>query len=427
MRILLIHNRYALRGGEDESTDAEQALLEENGEAVDLYEVSNEGLPSSTTLEPRRLHSAFLLGTRSIWSRAAYRNVYRRVESFRPDVVHVQNSFPQLSPAVHHAARAAGAAVVQTLRNYRQLCPKASFYRDGNTCEDCLGKRFPTPSLQHGCYRDSRAATAWVAGGQVIHNAIGTWETKVDLYISPSDYTKRKFVDSGFAPAERIVVKPNFLVADPGPGDGAEGHYLYVGRLSAEKGIRTLMAAWPLVADGQQLTIIGNGPLNREVDSFVRRNPEVTWRGRVPNHEVLAEMGRARALVFPSEWYETFGRVAMEAFARGTPVIGADIGAVGEIVGGSAGGVLFAAGDAAALADRINTLATDHERVAEMRREARLTYEAKYRADQNYDQLIAAYEQARHNADPVNRRSATPSRAREAGRPRSRSGGPLRE
>jgi glycosyltransferase involved in cell wall biosynthesis len=398
VRILLIHNRYALRGGEDESTDAERALLEAFGESVDLFEVSNVGLERSASLQPSRLPGAIMMGARSIWSRDAYRTVQRRIAKFKPDVVHVQNTFPRLSPAVHHAAHNTGAAVVQTLRNYRQLCPKASLYREGAPCEDCVGKLFPTPAVQHACYRESRGATAWVAGGQLVHHVFGTWKSKVDLYISPSEFTKRKFVESGFTPVARIVVKPNFLALDPGPGDGAEGHFIYVGRLSAEKGIRTLLAAWPLVKPGRRLTIIGNGPLNREVEAFVHRHPEVTWRGRVTNEEAVAEMGRARALVFPSEWYETFGRVAMEAFARGTPVIGSDIGAVAEIVGGSGAGILYPTGDAAALSDKINQLSNaDDERIAELRRDARLTYENKYRAEENYTQLIAAYEQARSN------------------------------
>jgi glycosyltransferase involved in cell wall biosynthesis len=398
VRILLIHNRYALRGGEDESTDAERALLEAYGETVDLFEVSNEGLDSYASFGPRRLPGALQLGARSIWNRDAYRRVRSKVDSFRPDVVHVQNTFPQLSAAVHHAAQDRGAAVVQTLRNYRQLCAKASFFRDGNTCEDCVAKLIPAPALQHSCYRDSRAATAWVVAGQIVHNELGTWRSKVDLYIAPSEFTRRKFVDTGFAPPDRIVVKPNFLASDPGPGDGSGGHFLYVGRLSEEKGLRTLMAAWPLVAEDQRLTIIGNGPLNSEVEAFVRRHRQVTWRGRMTNAETVDEMGRARAVVFPSEWYETFGRVAMESYARGTPVIGADIGAVAEIVGGSNGGILYPAGDAAALADRINLLARDDHLVAVMRDEARLTYESKYRAEQNYDQLLSAYEQARVNA-----------------------------
>ena len=394
MRILLIHNRYALRGGEDESTDAEQALLEASGETVDLFEVSNEGLDRAAG----RLPGALLMGARSVWSPGAYREVQRRVAAFRPDVVHVQNTFPRLSPAVYYAAHRAGVAVVQTLRNYRQLCPKASFYRDGEPCEDCVGKLVPVPGVQHACYRDSRGASVWVAGGQVVHHTLGTWTSKVDLYIAPSEFTKQKFVESGFARPERIVVKPNFLALDPGPGDGAGDHFLFVGRLSEEKGIRTLLAAWPLVRDGQSLTIIGNGPLNREVEAFARRHPEVTWRGRVPHEDVVVEMGRARALVFPSEWYETFGRVAMEAFARGTPVIGADIGAVAEIVGASGGGVLFPAGDVAALSDTINQLAAAGDRITDLRHQARLTYENKYRADDNYTQLVAAYEQARANA-----------------------------
>ena len=401
MRVLLIHNRYALRGGEDESTDAERDLLEAYGDTVDLFEVSNEGLERSASLHPSRLPTALRAGVTSIWSREAYRRVRDRIRAFRPDVVHIQNSFPRLSPAVHHAASDTGTAVVQTLRNYRQLCPKASFYRDGATCEDCVGKLIPSPAIRHSCYRDSRATTAWVAGSQTVHHLLGTWDTEVDLYISPSEFTKQKFVEAGFAVADRIVVKPNFLAIDPGPGDGRDGGFLFVGRLSEEKGIRTLLAAWPLVRDGQRLTIIGNGPLNREVEAFVRRHPEVTWRGRVTNEEAVAEMGLARALVFPSEWYETFGRVAMEAFARGTPVIGADIGAVAEIVGGSSGGLLYTPGDAAALSDKMNRLAADDELATDMRREARLTYESKYRADENYPQLIAAYEQARANARPA--------------------------
>ncbi len=395
MRVLLIHNRYALRGGEDESTDAERVVLEAAGNDVELFEVSNQVLADYHSLGARRLPGAVKLGVQSVWARDAYDQVLARVEAFRPDVVHMQNTFPLLSPSVHHAAKAGGAAVVQTLRNYRQLCPKASFYRDGGPCEDCVGKRFPAPSVRHACYRDSRATTLWVAGGLAFHNLKGTWKTKVDLYIAPSEFTRQKFLDAGFAPPHRIVVKPNFLAVDPGIGDGSGGHFLYVGRLSVEKGVRTLMAAWSDVAAGQRLTFIGDGPLNREVERFATQHPGTSWLGRLSHAEAVTEMGRARALIFPSEWYETFGRVAMEAFARGTPVIGADIGAVAEIVGGSNGGILYPPGDAAALASEINRLATDDALATGLRREARLTYESKYLAEHSYDQLIAAYEHAR--------------------------------
>ena len=393
MRVLLIHNRYALRGGEDESTDAERSLLEANGHAVELLEVSNEGL--SDTIDVRRATAALRLGVRSIWSREAGRAVEEHIARFRPDVVHVQNTFPRLSPAVHYAAQRKDVPVVQTLRNYRLICPKASFFRDGGPCEDCLGKTIPTPSVRHGCYRDSRPTTLWVAAGQAIHTALGTWRSEVDLFISPSEFTRDKYIESGLIPAERIVVKPNFLAVDPGPGSGEGGYFLFVGRLSEEKGIASLLAAWSQVPPTERLEIIGNGPLNQEVRAFADRHPGVTWRGRVSNDEAVQLMGRAKALIFPSVWYETFGRVAMEAFATGTPVIGSDIGAVAEIVAGSQAGMLFEPGNAAELAKAINWAAGEPEAIRNMRRAARATYENKYTAADNYDQLVAAYEGAR--------------------------------
>ncbi|MBT8216347.1 MAG: glycosyltransferase [Acidimicrobiia bacterium] len=393
MRVLLIHNRYALRGGEDESTDAERALLESNGHAVEMLEVSNEGL--SDTLEVRRATAALGMGVRSIWSRQAGRAVDDHIARFQPDIVHVQNTFPKLSPAVHYAAQRNGVPVVQTLRNYRLICPKASFFRDGAPCEDCLGKLVPTPSVRHGCYRDSRATTVWVAAGQAIHTALGTWRSEVDLFISPSEFTRHKYIESGLIPADRIVVKPNFLADDPGPGTGEGDYFLFVGRLSEEKGIATLLAAWSQVPHTERLEIIGNGPLNSEVEAFAARHPGVTWQGRVSNDEAVRAMGRAKALIFPSVWYETFGRVAMEAFATGTPVIGSDLGAVAEVVAGSDAGMLFEPGNASELAKAINWAVGERGAMRDMRRAARATYEDKYTAAGNYDQLLAAYELAR--------------------------------
>ena len=385
MRILVIHNRYQIRGGEDECYEAQVSLLREMGHQVEVYEANNDRITKLSKLR---------LATDTVWSKEAYQAIKCQLQKQRPDVVHVQNFFPLISPSVYYAAKSQGVPVVQTLHNYRLLCPNALFFRNGRVCEDCLGKIIPYPGVMHGCYRENKVASAGVATMLSMHRAMNTWTKMVDLYITITEFARQKFIAGGI-PAEKIVVKPNFVRPEPQVGTGSGGYALFVGRLSVEKGLDTLLAAWENLDRQIPLKIVGDGPLADQVVAATKRLPLVEWLGRQPMSQVHELMGEAKFLIFPSKWYETFGRVAVEAFAKGTPAIAANIGAIAEVVDSGRTGLHFQPGDSEDLATKVKWVLTNPKKLAQMRREARKEFETKYTAQKNYLQLMEIYNQAK--------------------------------
>lgn len=381
MHILSIHNNYQIRGGEDESREAEEKLLREYGHQVDVYEEHNNCLSKLNSLD---------LAGRTIWSNKAYRIVNRQLAAKNYDLIHVQNFFPLISPSVYYAARSRGVRVVQTLRNYRLICPNGLFFRNGHPCEDCMGKTFPYPGIVHRCYRNSGVASSVTATMLSVHRTLKTWTEQVDAYISLTEFARRKAIEGGL-PAEKIFVKPNFVNPDPGIGEGDGNYALYVGRLSVEKGLDTLLVAWKSLGNRMPLKIVGDGPLQSEVIAAMQELPNVEWLGRQPQSKVYQLMGAASCLIFPSKWYETFGRVAVEAFAKGTPVIAANIGAIAELVENNRTGFHFQPGNSDDLATKIDWILTHPEQLRTMRQEARAEFEAKYTARQNYLRLMDIY------------------------------------
>lgn len=382
MRILSIHNLYQIRGGEDESRETEEGLLREKGHHVDVYEENNKRVPTLGKLQ---------LAFRTIWSVESYKTVRNLLRKGNYDLIHVQNFFPLISPSVYYAAKAEGVPVVQTIRNYRLLCPNSQFFREGKVCEDCLGKFVPWPGVVHACYRDSRLTTAVVSSMLTVHRIMATWEKMVDVYITLTEFASQKLIEGGL-PSNKIVVKPNFVLSDSGPGVGSGGYALFVGRLSREKGLDTVLEAWELLQEKIPLKIVGDGPLAEMVQKAAMRIPEVEWLGRRPLPEVYELMGEAKFLIFSSEWYETFGRVAVEAFAKGTPVIAANIGAIAELVESGRTGLLFRPGDRQDLIRQVEWANTHPEELMQMRRKARAEFEAKYTPEENYRQLMRIYQ-----------------------------------
>jgi glycosyltransferase involved in cell wall biosynthesis len=230
-----------------------------------------------------------------------------------------------------------------------------------------------------------------------VHRTLRTWLKQVNLFISLSEFARQKFIEAGF-PEEKIVVKPNFVHPDPGVGDGRGGYALYVGRLSVEKGLDILLAAWERLKAPIPLKIVGDGPLAQQVVEATKRLPKVEWLGRKPMPEVYELMGEAMFLVFPSKWYETFGRVAVEAFAKGTPVIAANLGAIAELVDDGRTGLRFTPSDPADLAAKVEWALTHPNELLQMRSSAREEFEAKYTAQKNYRQLMEIYTLARNKS-----------------------------
>jgi glycosyltransferase involved in cell wall biosynthesis len=305
----------------------------------------------------------------------------------RPDIAHFHNTHPLLSPAGYHAARAEGVGVVQTLHNFRLVCPNGLLFRDGHVCEECLGKFFPWPGIVHACYRKSRAATAVTAGMISVHKPFGTWSRTVGIFIALSEFSRQKFIAGGLPP-EKIVVKPNFLISDPGGGEHKGRFGLFVGRLSAEKGLDVLQRGWGLLGQDFHLKIIG-GPLSGEGLGPVP--VRVEWLGPQPKERVFLEMKDASFLIFPSECYENCPMTIIEAFATGLPVIVSDQGSAAEMVVDHQSGRHFRTGDPVDLAAKVDWAVTHSDDMAAMGLRAREEFETGYSATGNYARLMEIY------------------------------------
>jgi glycosyltransferase involved in cell wall biosynthesis len=272
------------------------------------------------------------------------------------------------------------------------MCPGGILLRDGRPCEECVGKSFAVAGVQHGCYRGSKAGSLVVASMTGLHRAVGTYSKRIQTYIALTEFGRQKFLQSGL-PGERIVVKPNFVNPDPGAGSGDGGFALYVGRLSAEKGIHTLLDAWR--ADlGVPLKIIGDGPLANDCAKAASGNANIELLGKKSKADVLDWMGKASFLVFPSIWYEGLPMVLLESLARGTPVVASNLGSMTELITHNETGLHFTPGDVDSLREQVKALVARPGTLSEMRKHARQEYHSKYSGAKNYDRLMAIYESA---------------------------------
>jgi glycosyltransferase involved in cell wall biosynthesis len=390
MRILQLHNLYKIPGGEDVVVQAEKTLLEAYGHEVVLLQADNHNITN--------FFSQTMTALNTVYSFSAKKRVQAEIAKFQPDVVHVHNFFPLWSPAVYDACQEAKVPVLQTLHNYRLFCAAAFFFRDEKVCEDCLGKFFPWPGVVHRCYRGSRVGSAVLATMQAVHRVRGTWQERVNLYIALTEFARHKFIEAGL-PADKIVLKPNFLLSNPKLQETKENYALFVGRLSPEKGIDTMLAAWRLNGLnglGQQipLKIVGDGPLADQVAMAAQEIPGVEWLGRQPQEQVQPLMQNAKMLVFPSVWYEGFPMVIIEAYAVGLPVVASNLGSLSSLVDSDRTGLHFRPGDADDLAAKVAWAIAHPQELAQMGREARAEFEAHYTAQANYRRLMEIYQLA---------------------------------
>lgn len=385
MKILLVHNKYQQPGGEDEVFSREAALLRSKGHRV------GEFVRRNSDIQERGLFTSAQLAIRTIWSGETVRDLTKALACENPDVVHLHNTFPLISPSAYYACRECGVPVVQTVHNYRLFCPAATFFRQGKICEDCE-KRSLWQSVRHSCYRGSRSASAVAAAMLMIHRALNTWRDLVECFIVPADFVRGKLTEMGIPP-QKIRVKPNFLAVDPGTRMRAGDYALFVGRLSPEKGVATLVNAWGRVSTNLPLRIIGDGPLRAKLEriaaSYDVRN--IRFEGWADHESVIDAIKGARFLFFPSESYETFGMVAVEAFACGIPVIASRLGVMAEIVDDHRTGLHFTPGDPADLAAKAQWAFDHPSELSQMGCNARAEYQARYTAELNYRQLIEIY------------------------------------
>ncbi len=388
MKILLVHNRYQQRGGEDVVYEQERELLESHGHQVVTYERNNNELLDHSVFE------RLAMPVKTIWARSAYREILELVRKERPQIAHVHNTFVKISPSVYAACREERVPVVQTLHNFRLLCPAATLFRDGKVCEECLESGL-WQGVRHACYRGSVAATAATALMLTVHRTARTWLNGVTGYIALSEFSKRKFVGAGF-PGKKLHVKPNFVAPDPGPKEEFGDYAVYAGRLSPEKGVKTLLHAWRRLRTSIPLQIVGDGPLRGELERMVSECniSNVVFKGRLSSGETRARIRNARLLVLPSECYENFPMTAVEAFSCGTPVVCSRLGAMQEIVNDQANGLHFTPGKPDELVRTLEWAWSNPQQIRAMGITARRDYEQKYTGEQNYLALMAIYRRA---------------------------------
>jgi glycosyltransferase involved in cell wall biosynthesis len=387
MKIVLVHNTYRERGGEDVVFENEKRLLERNGHAVIPY------LRSNMEVRDESLLDRLAVPPQIVWSSKTRREFAALLQRERPDIVHIHNTFMVISPSIYYACGERGVPVVQTLHNFRLLCPAANFFRHGATCTECVDQSL-LRSVVHGCYR-SRSATAAVALMLAFHRVMDTWRASIARFIALTDFAKSRFVAAGF-PADRFVVKPNFADPDPGERVGSGEYAVYVGRLMHNKGVQLLVDAWRKLPRQYPLQIIGDGPERKRLEEEARelRLSEINFRGRVPRDTVIEIIKGARFVIVPSTLYEGFPMCIVESFACGTPVICSRLGGLAEIVEDHSTGLHFNPGDAPDLARSVEWAWNHPKELSEMGRVARRKYDAHYTAEKNYSLLMGIYQQA---------------------------------
>ncbi len=383
LNVISVHNHYLTAGGEDQVFESEARLLRERGHEVTQVEEQN--------AYPDSVSKKIGMAVDCVWSRRWHREFRALLQKVRPDVVHVHNFFPRISPSVYYACRREGVPVVQTLHNYRLLCAGAELYRDGKVCEECLDHGV-LRGVRYGCYQGSKLGTAVLTLMVDVHRRARTWSNMVDCYIALTEFSRSKLIAGGL-PADRIRVKPNFVMPDPGLKTGSGDYALFVGRLVKSKGVPAMLEAWKELS-AVPLHVVGDGPCREQIESERASGslPSVTYRGRLPRAETLAAMKNARFLVFPSEWYEGFPVTIAEAFACGVPVIGSRLGAMQEIIADGVTGLHFHAGDVQDLRRKVRWAWEHPADIQEMGLRARQEFEQKYTAERNISMLEEAYE-----------------------------------
>lgn len=390
MKILMVHNYYnsALPSGEKTVFEAEKALLESHGHEVQLF------TRNSDEILTKGIWGKLLGGMATPWNPWMVSAIRRKIRSFNPDVVHVHNTFPLISPAIFYAIGHKAARVL-TLHNYRLFCSAGIPMRNGKVCTECIDQRSVLPALKYGCYRNSRAATFPVAVSIWLHRLIGTWTNQVEIFISLTEFQKERLVAAGL-PMEKVMVKPNFFSANPVPlpWSKRDAYVVFVGRLSSEKGVETLVRAWELIGkSAPELRVIGDGPLRSKLESKATGLP-IRFMGQLSSEQTLNQVGNAKLIVLPSECFEGFPLVLGEAFALGTPAAVSNIGPLPSIVDDGKNGVIFEPANAESLAHTIKKAWETSGLLERLGDEARNAFEKKYSKESNYSMLIQIYERA---------------------------------
>lgn len=385
-KVLLVHNYYQQGGGEDKVFAQEEALLRSKGIEVELYTVHND------LINNQKLMNKAKMALDATWSRTEYKRIKKKLMDMKPDVVHVHNFFPIISPSIYYACNHLNIPVVQTLHNYRLMCPAATFLRENKVCEKCINGSLIN-SVINGCYRGSRVQTVPLVTMISLNRMLGTWGNKVNRYIALTEFSKRKFIEGGI-PEDKITVKPNFISTKDNTESIRninENYLLYVGRISAEKGVRNLLEAWQHINDqnNMKLMIVGEGP-EKEQLSMLYTDKSVEFVGNQSSDKVLEYMKHAKYLIVPSIWYEGFPMTIVEAYSVGTPVICSQIGSLQEVVQNEVTGFHFKHDDIQDI-QRVISDAINYEDYSSMRENVIEVFHNNYTEEINYKLLEDIY------------------------------------
>lgn len=383
MKILIIHNHYLEKGGEDEAVSSEARLLEEHGHRVILYEKSNEDIKNW----PFFKKFIFILLELN-FSMAVYKELKEIIKKENPDIAHIHNTFFRITPAVYFALKQERIPVIQSLHNYRFFCLRGTFFNKGEVCEKCKGKKFHK-AVAGKCWRGSFILSYFLA--RLLYKA-DSFLKKIDSYIALSNFSRDKFIELGLD-KQRIHLKPNLLKIEP-VENNQDGHYaLFVGRLVDYKGVRTLIRAFkenPFF----NLKIVGDGPLNPEVSALAVSNSKVEWLGQLERELVFEVIKNSSFLIFPSECFETMGMTILEGFAFSKPVLASNRGAAKDLVVDGVNGILFEPGNPIDLAAKISYLFSHDQERIEMSKNAYRFYRERFNRENNYRDLMDIYRKA---------------------------------
>ena len=386
MRILICHNFYRNCGGEAQAVLKEKELLENKGHKTILF------TRESKEIDSYNFFQKLSLFFNSIFSFSVYRKIKEIIEKEKPDIAHIHNVFPLLSPSIYYALKNMKVPIVQAVHNYRFLCPNGLFLTNkGQICERCKKGNFFNAIVKK-CYRNSYLQTMVMALTLYLHRKFKTFEKKIKVFITPSSFLKRKLIEGGI-PKEKIIVEPHFVKSDEMKPNYEVGNYVvYMGRLSREKGLFTLLQAWKKVP-AVSLKIIGKGPVQNELENFITQEgiSNVEFSGFISGQKRFGILRRAICMVVPSECYENMPYAILESFAFGVPVIASRIGGLAEMVKNEKNGLLFNPGDSDDLVKKINYICENPDKALTMRKYAYKCVEANYSAEKHYNQLKAIY------------------------------------
>lgn len=383
-RILIVHNYYQIPGGEDTVVENEQRMLEKHGHKTFLYSRNNSELNTLSKLQK------ICLPFSTVFNIKTYRQIKKIIKEKKIDIVHVHNTLNLISPSVYYAALRCKVPVVQTVHNFRLLCPSAVFYRDGHICEDCV-KHGLWCAVKHKCYRNSRIQTLACAVNTKIHRMTGIYG-KIN-YICLTEFNKEKLLSFKQISPERVFVKPNFVESINGeivPPEKRADQFIFVGRLEKLKGVDVLLRAWKMMGDSApKLLLCGNGPMEQRCREYIAKNglESVEMMGFVPNEKVRKLVANSKALILPTQCYEGFPMTIAEAFAVGTPVIASDLGNAGSLVEEGVTGCKFAADSPEELKRAVVRL----KGYLDLYRTIENQCAEKYIEEQNYESLMSVY------------------------------------